>query len=61
MGVFVQPEVPHRIPNAGELRGFGTQHSVIFTGPAGIPLHLTHSEARALASWLMKMSAEEPT
>jgi len=51
-----------KIPGAGDLRGYPYGgKGVIVTGPCGLRHYLWHSEARALASWLMKMSAEEPT
>jgi len=49
------------IPGAGDLRGFRAFYGVVVTGPCGARHAMDHSEARALASWLMKTSAEEPT
>jgi hypothetical protein len=55
------PTADNPIPGAGDLRGFRYRYGVHVTGPCGLHHIMTSYEARALASWLMKMSAEEPT
>jgi len=57
----IKPFYGAPIPGAGTLRGYLQADGVGVTGPCRLRHHMTASEARALASWLMKMSAEEPT
>lgn len=55
------PTADNPIPGAGNLRGFRYRYGIHVTGPCGLHHIMTASEARALAAWLMKMGAEEPT
>lgn len=60
-GDKVNPYYGKPIPDAGTLLGYQAVGGVVVTGPCGLRHFMRHAEARALASWLMKWSAEEPT
>ena len=60
-GDKVKPYYGKPIPDAGTLLGYQAVDGVVITGPCGLRHFMRHAEARALASWLMKWSAEEPT